>query len=56
MITDWVGGFQKGQNIDYVIYGRSLSKSFNSKFHHYISLGYKETGKGPSIIYVRVKV
>ena len=24
MITGWVGGVQKGQNIDYVIYGRSL--------------------------------
>ena len=26
MITGWVGGVQKGQNIDYVIYGQSLSK------------------------------
>ena len=25
MITDWVGGVQKGQNIDYVIYEWSLS-------------------------------
>ena len=24
MITGWVGGVQKGQNIDYVIYGQSL--------------------------------
>ena len=27
MITGWVGGVQKGQNIDYVIYGWSLSVS-----------------------------
>ena len=25
MITDWVGGVQKGQNIDYVIYEWSLN-------------------------------
>ena len=30
MITDWVGGVQKGQNIDYVIYGWSLIRALFS--------------------------
>ena len=32
MITDWVGGFQKGQHLDYVIYEWSLRDVFKSKY------------------------
>ena len=32
MITDWVGGFQKGQHLDYVIYEWSLRDVFESKY------------------------
>ena len=54
MITDWVGGVQKGQNIDYVIFERSLMSMRESKTYNQISCEWDTpkkctVGQDPSI-------